>query len=406
MFDSAVPLAMVTCNPDIVLSMATTSNTFIWQRHAWADSDQTRDAQAIVDEIARAVPGVVCIAADVPEALALEISRLFDELHHDIGVLLIRPPYSALWRDAARVGVRDIIDPENLARELFPAAERAYERGQRLRASLPAAVEPMVPHGKIIVVLSPKGGSGKTMLATNLAVALASTNSGETVVVDLDSSFGDVAGSLGILPEHTVGQLATLPSFDSTTLKVYLNRHEASGTYVLAGSELPEEGEALTDKLVPKILDMLAIEFDYVIVDTAAGLDERALAAIETATDLVFIATLDVASVRNLGKELNALDRLAMPTVKRHFVLNRADARAGLDIGGVESVIGMSVDAAIPSSILVPVSMNHGTAVVLDEPKSDVAKELVAFARRFAPTASATASTTATRKGRQSLWRR
>ena len=70
--------------------------------------------------------------------------------------------------------------------------------------------------GKTIVVLSPKGGSGKTMVATNLAIALASTNTGATALVDLDAVFGDVATALSIVPAHTVEQLATSPNFDGT----------------------------------------------------------------------------------------------------------------------------------------------------------------------------------------------
>ena len=132
-----------------------------------------------------------------------------------------------------------------------------------------------MPTGKVIVILSPKGGSGKTMVATNLGVALAGTNSGDVALVDLDCVFGDVASVLGMVPDRTVGQLATLPSFDSTTLKVFLTRHEQSGLLVLAGSGLPEEGEAVTSQLSGQVIDILARDFAYVVVDTAAGLDER-----------------------------------------------------------------------------------------------------------------------------------
>ncbi len=107
------------------------------------------------------------------------------------------------------------------------------------------------------MVLSPKGGSGKTMLTTNLSMAIAGSNNGQTVVVDLDCVFGDVASVMGMVPEHTIGELALIPSFDSTTLKVYLSRHERSGLFVLAGSGRPEEGEAVTDDVAARVLQLL-----------------------------------------------------------------------------------------------------------------------------------------------------
>ena len=150
--------------------------------------------------------------------------------------------------------------------------------------------------------------------------------------------------------------------------EVFLTHHDRSNLYVLAGSGSPEEGEALTDKLAAQIIEMLASDFAYVVVDTAAGLDERALVAVDHATDCVLLASMDVASIRNLAKEIDALDRMAMVGAQRHFILNRADTRVGLEVADVESAIGMRVDAALPSSRAVPLAMNRGHAVVLESP--------------------------------------
>jgi pilus assembly protein CpaE len=161
----------------------------------------------------------------------------------------------------------------------------------------------------------------------------------------------------------------------------------------LAGSGRPEEGEAVTDEVAGRTLDMLSRDFPYVIVDTAAGLDERALTAIDHATDVVLLASLDVASVRNLGKELDALDRLGLTSARRHFVLNRADARVGLEVADVETAVGLKVEASLPSSRQVPLSMNQGRVLVLDEPDSPVAQQILNFANRFLDKGSQTEST-------------
>ena len=81
---------------------------------------------------------------------------------------------------------------------------------------------------------------------------------------------------------------------------------------MLCGSDTPEEGETVTDELASGVVGLLAKDFAYVIVDTPAGLDERTLAVLEHATDVVLVSSLDVSSIRSLGKEIDALERLGL----------------------------------------------------------------------------------------------
>ena len=400
MADTLLPVVILSDDHEVIDELGHLSFTLAFEMTSWNDGAQ--EPAALAEQLAGRGFHAVCIGADVPETIALAVSRALDHSHPDVGVVLLREPTPELWREAARAGVRDIIRPADRTTELIPAIEAAALRSAELRAAQRSAQEG--PRSKIIVVLSPKGGSGKTMLTTNLGVALAASQTGQAVVVDLDCVFGDVASVLGLVPEHTIGQLAAVPSFDSTDLKVYLTRHERSGLYVLPGSGLPEEGEAVTEAVAGRVLDLLSNDFPYVVVDTAAGLDERALVAIDHATDIVLLASMDVASVRNLGKEIDALDRLGLTTARRHFLLNRADARVGLEIGDVETAIGLKVEAALPSSRLVPLSMNQGRILVLDEPDSPVARELLTFASRFID--EETPFRTGGRTSRFTPWRR
>jgi pilus assembly protein CpaE len=152
---------------------------------------------------------------------------------------------------------------------------------------------------------------------------------------------------------------------------------------VLCGAESPDEGESVTHELASRVVEMLARDVVYVVVDTPAGLDERTLAVLELATDVVLVSSLDVSSIRNLGKEIDALDRVGLLPPSRHFVLNRADARVGIEPSDVETALGMKVDTAIPSSRAIPFSMNQGRPIVLEDPKSPAARELTALTHRF-----------------------
>jgi pilus assembly protein CpaE len=239
---------------------------------------------------------------------------------------------------------------------------------------------------KVIVVISPKGGSGKTALSSNLAVALAQRHPGRVVAVDLDVQFGDLGTALSLTPEHNLAQLARMSQIDATTVKLFLTPCE-QGLYVLAGANDPLDADSITHAHVSTVVPMLARDFDYVIIDTPAGLDERTLAAVECATDLLLVSSLDVTSIRSLRKELDALDQMSVK-VPRTLVLNRADAKVGLNASDVEDALGMPITCTVPASRELPLALNLGIPVVVNEPKSSAAKQIQQLAEHFAPTAA------------------
>jgi pilus assembly protein CpaE len=237
--------------------------------------------------------------------------------------------------------------------------------------------------GRVIVVVSPKGGSGKTAVATNLAAALAVRFPGRVAAIDLDVQFGDMCTSMGLHPEHNLAQVALSPTVDATTIKLFLTPYDP-GLYVLCGARSPAEADSVTHQHVSKLIPLLAEDFDYVVVDTPAGLDDRTLAALEQASDLLLVSSLDVTSIRSLRKAVDAMDAIGI-TKTRHFVLNRADAKVGINPVDAAEAVGLPIEAMIPSAREIPLSMNVGTPVVKLNPRSAVAKELSLLTFLFAP---------------------
>jgi pilus assembly protein CpaE len=236
--------------------------------------------------------------------------------------------------------------------------------------------------GKVIVVLSPKGGSGKTAVASNLSVALAQRHPGQVVAVDMDVQFGDLATALALQPERTLAQLARTDEMNATTVKLFLTPYD--DLFVLAGADNPVDADVVTHRHVSTVLPLLAQEFAFVVVDTPAGLDERTLAAIECATDLLVVSSLDVTSIKSLRKAIDALDRIGVKAA-RTFVLNRSDAKVGLEISDAEEAVGMEAAVQIPSSREIPTALNIGTPVVKSLPKAEVSKRLQQLSQLFAP---------------------
>jgi pilus assembly protein CpaE len=213
----------------------------------------------------------------------------------------------------------------------------------------PASSEPSGEH-KIITILSPKGGAGKTSVSANLAVGLGRLHPRRVALVDLDLQFGDVANVLGLSPTTTIGDIAVKWPVDSANLKLALTSHP-SGIYTLCAPLNPAQADEVTAEHVNGVLRMLQQSFDYVIVDTDPGLSERVLSALDVSTDIVLVCATEIPSIRGLQKALTALDVVGLTGARRHFLLNRADAKVGVELEDIERTIGQHVDIQVPSSI-------------------------------------------------------
>jgi pilus assembly protein CpaE len=335
-----------------------------------------------------AIPQVVVIdtAAGRNEALQLS-SRLAAECP-GMAVVLVSEHPDTFALAALRAGACDVVHPDAEVGELAAVLGRA--------AQIAASTAPQGPgdpamsgnastRGRVISVVSPKGGVGKTTVATNLAVGLARTAPLSTVIVDLDVQFGDVASALNLDPEHTLLDVVRGPAVqDSMVLKTFLTQHQ-TGLYAVCGPTSPADADDITAADVAQLLKTLASEFRYVVVDTAPGLDDHALAAIDQADELVTLTSLDVPGVRGLRKELNILRDLGLNLEKRHVVVNFADPRSGLTKADVEATIGTGVDLVLPRSKAVPVSVNQGVPLLQSDGRDAMAKQLRKLVDRFTP---------------------
>lgn len=348
------------------------------------DPEQYGEPTDVVVDLTTGNPDVVAFGPDVPVETALRVARHLDRDHPEVTVMLVTKPSPKLWEYAMRAGVEVVLSPEAAGDEVREEFDRALEAADRRRENLVSEVDVPRHSHRVIAVISPKGGAGKSVVSSNLAVGLAQVAPGKVAIADLDLQFGDVAGALQLVPEHSMADAAKLNgNLDLTNLKVFLTPHP-SNLYALCAPDSPAEGEAVDPGQAGRILELLQEEFRYVVVDTGAGLGEHTLAAIEAATDFVFVGAMDVPSVRSLRKEIEALDQLGMTHQVRHFVLNRADSRVGLDVADVEATVGLRVDVALPSTRAVPLTFNQGTPIVQTDPRSPVARELMKLVGRFA----------------------
>jgi len=337
------------------------------------------DVKALADRS----PAAVILGPDIGKEAAFNLAAHFDRYYPAISVVVVAVPGPDTWQRALSTGARAVISPDASNDELRSNLEQAMEVARRrVEASAVAVAEPA--HAQVITVISPKGGSGKTIVSTNLAVGLATRAPGDVVLLDLDLQFGDISYALGVTPQHTISDaISVLDDLDATTLKVFLTRHR-SGLYALCAPDEPAAGEVIPAAAITTVIGLIASQFGYVVIDTPGGLSEHTLAALDLSTDVILLSDMDVPSVRNLRKALNALDMLGMRSPTRHFVLNRADSRVGLTKAGIAAAAGAAIDLELPSTRDVPLSLNEGRPLLLDNPRSPVARRLAELVERIA----------------------
>ena len=358
-----------------------------------------------------APPKVVLIDAGLGLEAALDLAGNFGQHCPAISIVLVSELGPEIGLAAMRAGVRDILHPTADVAEFKEVLDRAFQTATDLGAvpdpSGPSLSPggPSTRTGRVISVVSPKGGVGKTTVATNLAVGLASTGPNSTVLVDLDVQFGDVSSALNLEPEYTLPDTVHGPaSRDAMVLKTFLTQHD-TGLYVICGSQSPAEADNVTAQDISRLLEVLASEFQYVVVDTAPGLAEHAMAAMDQSTDLLLVTSMDVPGVRGLRKELDTLTDLGMLLDARHVVLNFANSHAGLSLADVEATIGRAVDLTLPWSKAIPTSVNQGIPLLQSGVRDPMTKQLRQLVGRFAATPLAHGAKTSTRQKKQAKLR-
>jgi pilus assembly protein CpaE len=280
--------------------------------------------------------------------------------------------------------------PEALSETVLFALQKAMARR---KGSTAAGSSP----GVMICVLGPKGGSGKTLTASNLAVALAEGGA-RVAIVDLDLQFGDVGLALGLTPDKTVYDLArSSGSLDAEKLEDYMATHD-SGVRALLAPTRPDHAAAVGTEFLASVYTMLRSTNDYVVVDTPPGFTPEMIASIDSSTHVCMVGVLDSLALKNTKLGLETLSLMGYESERIRLVLNRADTRVGITTEDAVEVIGRPADVLVPSNRDVTRSVNEGAPIVLSSQRSEAAKAFRTLAATFSqpgnsrPAAAATAT--------------
>ena len=292
-------------------------------------------------------------------------------------ILVASVESSTLLDEALDADVADVLLLPQLTENVVFALRKAAHSGRRSQAAAGR-------RGRIVTVFSPKGGTGKTVTATNLGASLAKQHGKRTLLLDLDLQFGDAAIMLGIEPEKTIHDLVTAPGeLDSEKLAGYTTRH-SSGLEILPAPLRPEDAELVTETKLAPLLEVARQSFDMIVVDTSPFFHGPMLATLDRTDELLLLCALDVPTLKNVRLSLQTLELLSFPPERIRVVLRRTGTKVGMKPREVEGALERKVAFEIPSDGAVPLAVNRGNPLVLAEPRNDFSQAVRSMAKVLA----------------------
>jgi pilus assembly protein CpaE len=239
-------------------------------------------------------------------------------------------------------------------------------------------------NGKIIMVYSPKGGTGCTTIATNLAVGL-KTDETKVALIDGNLQFGDIAVFLNEQGKNTILDLAPrADELDPDIIAEVMVNHSATGINILAAPSRPEMADKVTGDQFAKVLQYLRQLYSYIVVDTSSYLTEIDLSIIDVADLIVLITTQEIPSIKNTKTFLSVMDGMRINRKRILHIMNRYDKRISIAPEKIGESLRQEIVAQIPlDERVVALSVNRGVPFMVDNKAQPVGKSILTLAEQI-----------------------
>jgi len=320
---------------------------------------------------------LVEVPATNPEEALDAVASIHAELP-ECGIIVSADASSPqLILNGVRAGAHEFVsrpvDVAELARAIDHVRKRLDRRGPTGRR-----------RGRTIALFSNKGGSGSSLVATNLAAALARRPDTRVVLVDLGFQLGDLSLMLDLQPRYGLSDVVGSTSLEETELRSVLTPH-SSGLFLLTVAASPEDGHKVERQHVVEAFGLLSTMFDYIVVDIERHIDERTLEALDLSERILLVSTLTLPSVRNTKKCLDLFRGLEIDSAKCEIVVNRYDTKkSGVSVRDLEGTVGLSASWLIPNDFQTAnQSIDSGEPFVISAASSKIARSFLDFAARI-----------------------
>lgn len=331
-------------------------------------------------------PDVVLVRVEEPLAVSLRTLELVQHAAPRATPLVISSTEEiGTVQRVMLAGARGFVALPTTAERLDRTLQSARsQHAEGLRRAASPCPDPSSVAGSVLTVFGPKGGVGKTTLATNLAVAIAQQSAARVAIVDVDAYFGDVAIAMGVEAERTMPDLlAAVGAGHEVDVSSYLHRHR-SGVHVLSARHTQVVEAQPDPDAIAAVLRRLAASFDFLIVDTPGTFNPQVAAALDESTAALLVTSADIASVKDAKMSLEALRREGFDEDRLKLVVNHATNATSVSDADLARAVGYEVFWTFPHDRAVPNSTQRGEPLVLSQPRSRLSQEVWSLASHFA----------------------
>jgi pilus assembly protein CpaE len=339
-------------------------------------------------------PDVIVMDINMPEMDGIAATELISERLPSSAIIMMSVHGEAEdLKRAMLAGAREFLVKPFSGDEFSTSIKRVHEREAGRRAQFQTDAAPPTEavtstdpeDHEVIAVFSPKGGSGRTTIATNLALALHNETGARVCLVDANLQFGDVGVLLNLNPKNrSVMDAMEAGDPDGDLIDSVVINH-STGIRVLLAPPSPEGADLVTPAYLRKIVDHLKTTHDYVVVDLPSGLTDHSLTVMDAADTILVIAALEITTIKNVRLFLEVADQLEYDRSKVRLVINRSDSAQGIRIGDVEASIRRPIDGTIVSDgRLAVLAVNRGVPFVVSHPEASLSRDIVKLARTVA----------------------
>jgi len=328
---------------------------------------------ARLEQLRQLDPELIFLDLEDDPVMGLKFAQFLGEGAPGRRIIGVGPPLAPeLLLQAMQAGISEYLQKplsEEDVQDAIDRLSRKFGRKSEVRRRDPA---------KLLAIFSPKGGTGSTCVATNIAVALHLVTRKKVLLVDLDLELGETALLLGVEPRFSfVDLVRNFHRVDAGLLASYIERHE-SGVELLSAPFHPAKAETVTGDQIRQILHFLKQHYDYIVVDTSKSFSPPTLATFEQADHVFLITNVDLPSLRNITRCLPLLER--MGSVKGEdwlrLVVNRYQTSDPISLKEIEKTLGLPVYWTLGNDFeSVMNSINSGKPVVMTD-KSVFARDL------------------------------
>jgi len=354
---------------------------------------EARDGRECLDLARRQRPTIALIKEDLPVLNGLAAAEQISSEMPEVGVILVLTGSEGeeVWHKMLRAGIREFMTRPIAGDRLLEEVRKVASLTKSSQKSgAPGVVQPEGPKRRIITVTGPRGGCGKTVIAANLAIAMA-RESEKIALIDLNLWGGDIAMLLDMTPRRTLGDL--LPGFggiDFDVVDSVIGKHSSGASVLAAPLTGTFDGSTLSRYMVQSIVEALREHYECTIIDTGYANLESTLAAMDYSDMILVVVGMDLPRLRDGKLYLKNLLAANYPKEKIRVVVNRAGGSREISSGEVESILEFPVSAQLPNDeALVGSSVNLGQPFVMSNPNKPLSKAIIALAEDLSPAVAA-----------------